>query len=1067
MATPEPARAEVQAQSQVKSFNIQAQDAATGVAQFARQADVQLLLTAAAARGRRVNALHGAYDVSKGLDLLLKGTGLRARPVAPRIYAVVLAEEPPKPLRSSVQPIEPVTAAVNPALVGELLITGTRIRGPNSTSAAPITTVSAAELKFQGVLNLEEAINQLPQVRADTTQFTNGSDANGRAKINLRNLGDQRTLILLDGERVLPVQATDLNIIPAALVRRVDVLTGGASTTYGSDAVAGVVNFILDKRFDGVRLDASYSVYQHTNDDIAARALIAGFPNVRTPSAHATDGVRKDVSLVAGRTFADGRGNVSLFGGYRVQHPVRWSDRDYSACRVIPTEDNGAATCAINTLYTHYSRFQPLTGPAAGQAFYVSRDGSDAFVPASRSAEYGANTRESFNFMRSDERRSAGLFANFTLSPAAELHGGVLYMKDVTNSQFYPYINETGVRSGGFQVNCDNPFLSVSQAASLCGSAAGTGLLVATDYTAIMSGPGSLPLRAEAINEDYRISLGLRGVLAGGWRYDVTALTSKVFSSLSDSNQVDTDKLNNALNVVLVSGKPVCAATLSGTDPGCVPANVFRAGGVDQTFYRYAYRDYVWYNDYAQTDVTANLSGDLGAYGVKSPWSDRGVAVAIGGEYRLDVLKQKISQAALAFEGLSPPLRGRQSVYEIYGEVQVPIASDRPLLEKLEIGAGVRYSRYSTSDDMLPTWKYELQYKPVGDLLIRASLNRAARAPNISELYTASAFGTVSLSDPCAGPTPTASLAACRFTGVSAAQYGKIPTCPDQLCRTYGGNGNPNLQPEAARTVTVGLVYTPSRAPGLTLSADYYRIAVSGYIGPVQASDVFANCLNTGDDYYCRFVHRAAGTGALYGEGGADGFIAVGAQNTSLLLNQGIDVQASYAVDLDSLGKVAVNLVGSRLIKAGGKGAPDDPLANCAGYFGAPTCYAPQPRWRHDLRVTWRPPWRSAAVSLNWRYLGPTRLAANSDDPAINDGATPYGYGPFTRLEAYSYFDLGASVKLTSALTARLAINNLFDRTPPIVPSPFVDGTTNNPNTYTGFYDPLGRNVQFAFTLDF
>ena len=1054
----------VLAETATRRFDVRSQGAATGVADFARQADIQLLLTAAAAGGKRTNALHGAFDVSTGLELLLKNTGLRARPIAPRIYAVVAVEEAP-PERVA-RPVEPVIATSSPAVVGELVVTGALIRGTNSVSAAPVTTVSAADLRFQGVLNLEEAINRLPQVRADSTQFTNGSDANGRAKINLRNLGDQRTLILMDGQRVLPVQATDLNIIPASLVRRVEVLTGGASTTYGSDAVAGVVNFILDKTFDGLRLDASYSVYQHDNDDMAVRGLIANFPNVVTPSAHVTDGVRKDATLTAGRTFADGRGNISLFGGYRVQHPVRWADRDYSACRVIPTDDRAGATCAINTIYTHYSRFEPLSGPSAGQALYVDRHGGEAFAPASQSADYGANTRESFNFMRSDERRSAGVFARFAFSEAAELHAAALYMKDVSSSQFYPYINLTGSRPGGFQINCDNPFLSASQAAGLCGSAAGTHALISTEYTAIMSGPGSLPLRAEAVNEDYRISVGLTGVLGGAWRYDLNALTSRVSSSLSDDNQVDPEKLNNALNVVLDKGTPVCAAALSGVDPDCVPANVFREGAIDPAFYRYAYRNYVWYDDHAQTDVTASLSGDLGDYGLKSPWAERGVAVAVGGEYRLDVLKQKISPAAQAFEALSPPLRGRQSVYELYGELQVPIATGRPLLDNLEVVAGVRHSKYSTRDALLPTWKYELQYKPVRDWLLRASLNRAARAPNISELYTA-AFRTVSLSDPCAGAHPTASLSACAFTGVSAAQYGRVPDCPEQLCRTYGGNGNPDLRPESAKTVTAGLVYTPSRMPGLLLSADYYRIAVKGYIGPVQAADVFANCLDTGDAYYCRFIHRAAGTGALYGDDPADGYIAVGAQNTALLLNEGVDVQAAYNLDLGEAGKLAVNLVGSRLIKAGGNSAPGEVLANCAGYFGAPTCYAPRPKWRHDLRVTWRAPWRGAALSANWRHIGGTRLAANSGDPAVANGAALYAYAPFTRLKTYDYFDVGASVKVSSVLTARLAVNNLFDRTPPVVPSSFVDGTTNNPNTYTGVYDPLGRNVQLAFTLDF
>jgi iron complex outermembrane receptor protein len=1050
----------------VKTFRIKAQDAGPAVTEFARQADVQLVLSAAAARGRRTNALNGVFDVSEGLELLLKGTGLRARRLAPGIYALTLE---PRPRSSPPQPImvprSPPPEVTGPASLDALVVTGTRIRRANTTAAAPVTTLSQADLRLGGVLNLEEAINRLPEARADSTQFTNGSDADGRAQINLRNLGHQRTLILLDGERLAPVQAVDLNIIPAALVRRVDILTGGASTAYGSDAVAGVVNFVLDRDFEGVRIDGGYSVYQHANDDMAVRGVAAAFANVKTPPRRVTDGVRKDLTIAAGRRFAGGRGEIALFGAYRSQEPVQWKDRDFSACRIVAAEDSGAPSCAVSTLYTYHGRFQPITGPSAGQVFYTGADG--LFGPRSDGDLYAANTRESFNFMRSDERRSAGAFVNFRASKAAEFHASLLYMKDATYSQFYPYINTANVPTGGFQINCRNPFLSASQAALLCGSAAGSAQLVSTEYTAIMSGPGSRPLRAEAINQDYRISLGVGGEVFDHWRYDLTAIRSVVFGSLSDSNEIDPVRLNNALNVELVDGIPTCAAKLSGVDPACVPADIFRQNGLDPRFYAYAYRDYVWANHYGQTDLVANLSGDLTDYGVKSPWADRGLAVAFGVEYRADSLKQKIDQAALAFEQLSPPLRGRQSVHEVYGELQAPIAEGRPWIERLEVNAGLRYSKYNTSDDLLTTRKYELQYQPTRDWLVRASLNKAARAPNISELYTGSTYGVIGLSDPCSGSSPAASLVACQRTGVTAAQYGRIPDCPDQLCQTYGGNGNRSLRPENAKTRTIGLVYTPQALPGLSVSADYYRIAVKGYIGPVLADSVFQNCLSKGGDYYCQFVHRAADTGALFGSPATGGYIATGAQNTAQLTNEGVDVQASYNLSLGGLGRLGLDLTGVRLITTGGQSAPDDPLHNCAGYFGAPQCYAPQPLWRHNLGATWRLPWREAVVALNWRHIGPTRLAANSADPAISGGATPYTYAPFTRLEAYDYFDLGISMRLRPGLTVRLVANNLFDLTPPVVPATFVDGTTNNPNTYTGTYDPLGRDLHLAFSLGF
>ncbi|MBW8891405.1 MAG: TonB-dependent receptor, partial [Burkholderiales bacterium] len=208
----------------MKSFHIKAQDAGPAATEFARQADVQLVLSAAAARGKRTNALNGAFDVGEGLELLLKGTGLRARRLAPGIYVLTLEARAP-PAKLVATPRAPPLELATPSSIDALVVTGTRIRRANTVAAAPVTTLSQADLRLGGVLNLEEAINRLPEARADTTQFTNGSDADGRAQINLRNLGHQRTLILLDGERLAPVQAVDLNIIPAALVKRIDILT--------------------------------------------------------------------------------------------------------------------------------------------------------------------------------------------------------------------------------------------------------------------------------------------------------------------------------------------------------------------------------------------------------------------------------------------------------------------------------------------------------------------------------------------------------------------------------------------------------------------------------------------------------------------------------------------------------------------------------------------------------------------------------------------------------------------------------------------------------------------------
>ncbi len=921
-----------------------------------------------------------------------------------------------------------------------VIVTGTRIRRPNAKSAAPITTIDKQELQYEGVLNLEEAINRLPSVRADSTQFTNGSDSDGRAKINLRNLGWQRNLVLLDGQRLLPVQAIDLNIIPSALVKRVDVLTGGASSTYGSDAIAGVVNFVLDRKFDGVQLDASYGFYQHTNDDAAVRSALAQYPNIKVPSKNVLDGGRTDINFAAGKNFARGRGNISVFADYRKQDPVLWSDRDYSACRVSVTASGYA--CAVNTTYSEYGTFMPSTGAAAGNTYHLAKDGSQTFVTGD--SAYAFNTREKFAFMRKDERFTGGVFANYKLNDQAEVYGAYLYMKDVTSSLFYPaLVYDTAT------INCNNPYLSSAQATTLCGSAAGTSSTITADVAYELNGPGSQPLTNQAINADYRLSGGLRGTVLDNWHYDLNVVTSQVYTSLSDNNEIDDASFIASLNATSVNGKVVCASGGS-----CVPANIFSYHAIDPAFYSWAYRDYKWHSVTWQQDATASITGDLTQYGVQSPWADTGVAIAFGAEYRRDALRNVADQATRDYEGWLSTVGGAYSAIETYGEAQIPLVTDKPFINSLVFNVGYRVSKYSNIDKGLPTDKYELLYRPIKDLMLRASFNDAARAPNISELYGARSFSVNgSLADSCAGATPSATLAQCANTGVTAAQYGHITDCGTQ-CRTYAGGGNPLLRPEEAETLTYGFVYTPRAVPGLLVSVDYYDILISDFIGYLDAVDNFNKCLAQGTEFYCQYIHRDASTGALNGNGYVEG----GTVNTYRLHNRGVDVHAQYTFDLGRWGRVNTSMDGTALSMTGGQGTPDQPVTNCAGYFGNPNCYAPEPKWRHNLRATWATPWQGADLSLNWRHIGQTMFSGNSSDTAVsNNGCCTSTF--ITRLKAYDYIDLTGAMKLKDNLTLRLSINNLFDLTPPVLPSTHVDGTTNNPNTYTGTYDPLGRAV--------
>ena len=936
-----------------------------------------------------------------------------------------------------------------------VVVTGTRIRRPNLTSTSPITSLDKKELQYQGVLNLEEALNRLPQVRADSTQFTNGSDSDGRAKINLRNLGWQRTLVLLDGQRLLPVQAIDLNIVPTALVKRVDVLTGGASAVYGSDAIAGVVNFVLNKEFNGIEINGSVGGYQHTNDATDIQALIKPNPSIVLPKKNVFDGQRTDINIAAGKNFADGRGNISIFLDQRHQDAVTWSQRDYSACRILQDK-----TCAINTSYSPYGRYTFNEGPSSGTTLYGAMDGSNTFVPGS--AAYGINTREKFNFLRSDDRFTGGIFGHFKFNEHAEAYGTFLYMKDESSSQFYPALMSETVA-----LNCNNPYLSAAQAQTMCGASAGTAATVSTTVNYELDGPGSKELDNKATNQDYRYTLGVRGDIGDGWSYDLGFVGSRVETTLSDNNNVDSQSFRNAIQVVNVNGTATCLvnadADTTNNDPSCVPANIFGYHKVDPKFYDYAYRNYSWGSVTQQQTYTANINGDLTQYGIKSPWANDGVALAAGLEYRRDSLRNEADQATRDYEGWLSTISGAYGVKEFYGELQIPLVSEKPFIYSLDFNTAFRQSKYDNLDKALGTSKFELQYRPIKDLLVRASFNNAQRAPNISELYGARSKNiNGSLEDGC-GVSQLHTAAQCANTGVTAAQYGTtaIQECAAASCWTFAGGGNPLLRPEEAETLTYGLVYTPHQVPSLMVSVDYYDILINDFIGYLDAVDNYSKCLSTGLDYYCQYIHR--GTDGSFGQAGG-GYVEGGTVNTYRLHNRGIDMQAAYNFDLGKYGRVDTNFMATALSITGGQDSPVTASVNCAGYFGQPNCYAPQAKWRHNLRATWQMPWYQSAVSVNWRHIGSTTFTGNSSDPTINGGGG-YTNTIFTKLPNYDYIDMSGSVRLRENLTLNLSINNLFDVTPPITYSQNVDGTSNNPNTWTGTYDPLGRSILLSFNL--
>ncbi|AXJ95594.1 MULTISPECIES: TonB-dependent receptor domain-containing protein [unclassified Sphingomonas] len=939
----------------------------------------------------------------------------------------------------------------------DVVVTGTRIRRPELLSNSPLTTVSSQELQLQGTTNIENALNRLPQFTADDNEnVSNG--ASGTAQINLRNLGSNRVLTLINGQRMLPAQANDINFVPSALVERVDVLTGGASAVYGSDALSGVVNFILRDKLNGLRLDAQSSIADHSNDNSFIRSIVSA-RGYQTAPTHTFDGAKQDINGAYGKDFLDGRLNITVYGGYRHTEPVLQATRDVSSCALNTTGTSFACGGSSNT---PYGTFVPLGGPNVAQRLTNNIDGTKTWVPYVGSV-YAYNYAPLNYFQRSDDRVTGGAFVHLKVADAAQFYGSFMYMRDHTFSQIAPSALFQGAV---FTIPCNNPLMSASQQQQLCGAAAGT---TATQNTLIgyrLGGNGTQPRRDNLRHEYYRYMVGVRGDLGSGFSYDLDVFKSQADLDEQYLNDVNNAKANKALYAVSDGkGGVTCQSVLNGTDPACVPINVFQANGLTAAQANYLYAPT---RTMARTKLdvaTGSITGDLGKLGITSPWARDGVGIVIGGEHRRESLIFQGDAQALANGTQNSD--GIISVTEGFGEIEIPILQDKPVFRALTLNGGFRYSGYKNRQDSTGrnssytafTYKGELNWQIVEPLRLRGSINHAIRAPNVGELFSPLSLGNVNAADPCAGSNPSRpSLAACQLTGVTAAQYNNklIIDCPAGQCTAQFG-GNLAVKPETADTITGGAVFAPNGGRTLSLSVDYFRIKVKDYIGSIDPNTAINQCIQTGSPYYCGLFRRDPVTGAIFG---TNGYVVSTTLNTGFLLTSGLDFGTNLNVGLGRFGKLSAEMVGTWLFQSVTQPLPGGGTYDCTGLYGF-SCGQPQPEWRHNARLTWSPD-RSTSLSLAWRYIGPTALSTTSSNSFLNGSPDPID----ARLPAYNYFDLTASFTVNDNLSLRLGATNLFDKNPPAIDTNLLT-VFGNGNTYPGVYDVIGRRLFAGATVKF
>jgi len=979
-----------------------------------------------------------------------------------------------------------VPALAQDSGVETVVVTGSRIPQTGLYSSSPVTAVGQQEFKLEGTTNVETLLNNLPQAFADFGE-AESNGATGTATVDLRDLGAKRTLVLIDGKREMPGDVgdpvPDLNFIPAALVDHVEVLTGGASAVYGSDAVAGVVNFVMDKDFDGVEINASYSINQHNNDQGALRAdeaagLGGTLPgSVALAPSNVLDGATSDIDLIVGTSTANGKGNIEAYVGYRNTQGVLENTRDFSACGLAADYNggvfpNGTPTpnglgfqgfyCLGSPTSGPNPRIQPQTGPNAGSSFTSTPTGA-TLVPYTNA--------DTFNFapynylQRPDQRYTTGYYAHYEINPQLDVYSSAMFMDDSTPAQIAPSGEFFGTT---YNVNCANPYLgspanpnSPYNTLGCAGLPAGSSVPIFLGDRQVAVGPRIDNLR----HLDYRLVEGVKGDLGSGWSYDLSGQYGTSIFQEEYVNDVSISRSQNALQVVDVGGTPTCLSVVNGTDPTCAPLNIFQTNGVSKAAANYIRGDGFQEGGTQEDIVTGSITGDLGAWGIQSPWSKQPVAVAGGFEYRQESLVDNADQAFTSGDlagqgGPRPSVSGRYNVSEGFGEMHVPLITDQPFAELLQLNGAFRYSSYSTAGSV-DTYSYGAEWQPVDDVRFRGTFQRAVRAPNVNELFFPQSIGLWGGQDPCSGAHPSYTAAQCALSGVTAAEYGHVTPCPVSQCSGLFG-GNPLLAPEVSDTRSVGVVFTPTFFEGFTATVDYFDIRVDGAVGIVPESATLTTCITTGA--LCSDIVRGNG-GILFGTGPGSGYVQAGNVNTGVLATKGFDVEGNYAANLDDWGATGWGSLGFNLVGTLTQTLKDQPYPgadeyDCAGYYG-PICGTPVPKWRHKLRVTWTTPW-DVDLSLQWRYIGAVKLDVdNTTEPTFSSycGGGCYDFSD-AKIQAFNYFDLAATWQVRDGMTLNFGVNNLFDKNPPAVDAenlglsapPFGNG-----NTYPQVYDSLGR----------
>lgn len=941
-----------------------------------------------------------------------------------------------------------------------IVVTGSLISNPNIERAAPVNVTSSDEIDLLQSNVAEEILREIPGIVPSIGSAVNNGNG-GNSFVNLRGLGSNRNVVLLDGTRLVPATLAgqfDLNNVPLALIERVEVLTGGSSTTYGADAISGVVNFITRQDFAGLEVTAASQITEQGDGHT----------------------VRFDVTT--GANFDDGRGNVVLSVGYQQADPVYQGDRRIGQNTIGSVTGAGAGSGT-----TVPSR---LTLPGSG-TLQINPAGTTL-----------VGTYAPFNFSPDNifqtpfERFNIFGAAKYEVTDGIEVYTRGLFSKNTVDTIIAP----SGAFGIAVTIPLSNPFLPAGIRNQFCNAfdfnsaVAGTQPLTAAQCTAAATATSptdpnyrtiTTALFRRAVEAGPRISnyqntvfdykLGIRGGITDTIDFDV-------FGSYGQSDQVQTIRgytLNSRFRQGLLATNP---NTCLDTSNGCVPINIFSptVGGITPAMANFLVAESTVQTKTTLAQARATISGD---FGVASPWAADPISFAVGGEYRKYTAQQASDSLARSGDlggagGAAPNINGQYDVYEAIGEVIIPVVQGKPFFEDLTIEAGIRYSDYTVDDPASPgytttTWKAGGSWTPVTGFKVRGFYARAVRAPNINELFSPVNTGLTSLTnDPCASindagarfrPAPTGVIRdVCLAQGANAGNIDSINVpIAGQANATSGGNLA--LGAEKSNSYTIGAVFEPSFIPGFSMTVDYYNIKITGAITTPSPDDAIDACFNAPsvNNPACTIIRRDPITGGLNGDPATTPGLFVGLSNLGRLATDGIDLTMNYRRDL-GFADLALSFVGNWTNKSTFQSTPTSINRDCVGIYSV-NCGSLQPEFQWTTRATLG--FEGADVSLLWRHIDSFR--------AENGGlfiGTPIGFTSqedFNTIGSYDYFDVTTRFDLLENLTVTLTVQNIFDKKPPVVGSEAGTTAFNSGNTFPSTYDALGRRFGVQARLRF